>query len=571
MSPLEKKVIELLREREQFEQEREHFEQEREQLEQQCGQLEQRHKHLEQESGQLQQERDELERERDEYRKLYELSREECDRLRRGLLGQKAERLPSDVKQLSLHMLGLALKNRGDGDDEDEEVEKQEVRGHTRRKPTGRKPLPDNLPVVRIVMRPPDVEKQGLDAFEKIGEEVSEVLERRPQSLVKVQVVREKYVPKDRDKMGPTEVLISEPPELPIEKGLAGPGMLADTIVRRWDDHTPLNRLERVYGREGIILARSTMCGWHEQLVPLVRRVVEAMFEDAFNAPYLCTDATGVLVQAKEKCRKGHFWVLVVPERHVLFRFSHRHDSQAVDDLLKGYEGYLVADAHVVFDHLYVDGNVVEVGCWGHGRRYWFKTLPSDPERAKIALGLMVKLFRIERTIAGSPRKKKEKARQKQSKPIVDRYFEWCEEQAEQVLDDSPAGEAVQYSLNQEMALRRFIDDGRLPMTNNVSERELRRQAVGRKNWIFVGSEDGAEANVTFVSLLASCRMHTIEPWSYLRDLLCLLPGWPTRRVLELAPVNWQKTLEDEETQRRLEANPFRQITMPSDVHGRRS
>ena len=300
--------------------------------------------------------------ERDEYKKLFELSREECDRLRRGLLGQKAERLPSDVKQLSLDILGLAMSAAALDAPASSE---QEVKAHKRQKPTGRKPLPESIPAVRIELTPAEVEKKGLDAFERIGEEVTEVLERRPASLVRVQVVRGKFVPKGRKRDEATEVLIHEPAELPIARGLAGPGMLADTIVRRWDDHAPLNRLERIYGRDGIELARSTMCTWHEELAELAQPLIEAMLSDAFTQPYLCVDATGVLVLAKEKCRNAHFWVLVAPERHVLFRFSRRHDSQAVDALLKGYKGYLVADAHSVYDHIYKSGDIIEAGCWG--------------------------------------------------------------------------------------------------------------------------------------------------------------------------------------------------------------
>ena len=143
------------------------------------------------------------------------------------------------------------------------------------------------------------------------------------------------------DATAETTVLQAPPPELPIDRALAGPGLLADTIVRRWQDHLPLHRLERIYGREGLELARSTICGWHESLGGLVKPLLDAMWMDARGAPYLCTDATGVLVQAREKCRRGHFWVVIAPERHVLFRYTAKHDSAAVDGLLEGYEGYL--------------------------------------------------------------------------------------------------------------------------------------------------------------------------------------------------------------------------------------
>jgi transposase len=179
--------------------------------------------------------------------------------------------------------------------------------------------------------------------------------------------------------------------------------MLADTLVKRWQDHLPLNRLEGIYARDGLELSRSTMCGWHEQLVPLAQPLVDAMRTDAFEQPYLCTDATGVLVQAKEQCRTGHFFVVVAPGLHVLFEYTRKHDSDAVDTVLAGYHGYLVADAHVVYDHLYGTGDVIEVNCWAHLRRYFFKALGSDPERAKRGLGFIGALFRIERSIKDAP------------------------------------------------------------------------------------------------------------------------------------------------------------------------
>jgi hypothetical protein len=297
-------------------------------------------------------------------------------------------------------------------------------------------------------------------------------------------------------------------------------------------------------------------------LAVLAAPLIQAMKTDAFQSPYLCTDATGVLVQAPERCKNGHFWVLVAPEKHVLFEFSKTHDSGATGKLLDGYSGYLVADAHVVYDHLYRNGQVVEVGCWAHCRRYFYKALASDPDRAKVALAYLSALFKIERAIANEPRKKKEATRDKKSRPIVRAFFAWCRAEQDLVLDDSPMDAAIGYAINQQKALERFLDDGRLPMTNNISERNLRKEAVGRKNWIFVGSEDGAAANTTFVSLIASCELHGLEPWRYLRDLFYLLPDWPKSRVLELAPAYFQQTLEQQEAQRRLAENPLRRALL---------
>jgi transposase len=524
---------------------------------------------------------DKLSVEREQYRKLYMDLLERCALLEKGIVtGKKAERFKGQdaQAQLTLQMLEMLLEKE-DGESaapEPAENDTEKVREHERKKP-GRKLLPEHLPRVKIEVLPLEVQRKGLDAFKRVGEEVRQVLERRPASMVVVEVVRPKFVERTAlqdellaagkgvaltDESGELPRLIAEPPELPIERGLAGPGMLADTIVRRWQDHLPLYRLALIYARDGLMLARSTMCSWHEQLADLAEPLVEAMLRDAFTAPYLCTDATGVLVQAKEQCRRAHFWVLIAPERHVLYRYSHKHDSDAVDVLLAGYKGYLVADAATVYDHLYKNGDVVEVACWAHTRRYFFKALGSEPELAKHALALIKGLFRIERAIQTAPRKKREQVRREQSRPILDAFFQWCDEQAMVALDETPISKAIGYARNQRVALGRFIDDGRLPLDNNISERNLRREVLGRKNWLFLGSDEGARVNTIFVSLLASCQLHGLDPWAYLRDIFCLLHTWPASRLLELAPAFWKQTLQQQDAQQRLAANVFRTVTL---------
>jgi transposase len=514
---------------------------------------------LEDKLVQLGAERDEVAKERDEYKRLYLKMLEQCRKLELGILGQKRERFVDGDPQLTMSLLNMLV---GQEEAPREAAACEEVAAHTRAKPTGRKPLPEKLPRVDIEVLPPEVQRAGLDAYECIGEDVSETVERRPASLVVVRIHKPKLVLKERDRLADTEVLQASSPELPIERGLGGPALLADTVVRRWQDHLPLHRLERIYGREGLELARSTVCGWHQALAELVRPLVDAMWTDAFTAPFLCADATGVLVQQKDACRKGHFWVVAAPEKHVLFGYSPKHDSDAVDELLKGYKGYLVADAHVVYDHLFKTGEVIESGCNAHCRRYFFKALETDPERARHALTLLGGLFRIERAMATAPPEQRLKVRQNESRPIVDAFFAWCEAQAPLVLDETPISKAVRYALNHRVALSRFLEDGRLPIHNNFSERQLRREALGRKAWLFIGNDDAGEVNATFVTLLASCQLHGIEPLGYLRDLLCLLPSWPSRRVLELAPAYWQKTLQQQDTQQRLAANVFRQVAL---------
>lgn len=502
-----------------------------------------------------------VERERDEYKQLYVAMMEAYKKLEAGLTRHARERFEGGDEQLVLSLLSMMAPGQAATPTPPAQTE---VAAHQRVKPTGRKPLPETLPRVDIEVTPPDVQRRGLDAFQRIGEDVTETVERRPATVVVVRTVRPKYVPRGDSEATPDgpKVLQAPAPQLPLPRLKAGPGLLADSIVKRWDDHLPLHRMERIYGREGLPIARSTLCGWHFEVAALVKRVVDAMWVDALRGSLLCMDATGVLVQAKEKCRKAHFFVVIAPGQHVLFGYTPKHDSDAVKKLVGPFQGHLVLDAHAVYDFLFEKGDVVECGCWAHARRYWYKTLDSDGPRARHALSLIGKLFELERAHSQAPPEERLRRRQQLATPLVDAFFEWCDGEALKVLDETPAAKAVTYARNQREALRRFLTDGRVPLHNNWSENELRREALGRKNWLFLGSDEGGEVNATFVSLLASCKLHGLEPLGYFRDLLCLLPDWPANRVLELAPANWKATFPRADVQDALLGNVFRQVAL---------
>jgi transposase len=505
----------------------------------------------------LELERKTVGRERDEYKRLYVALMEQYRKLEAGLTRHQRERFEAGSKeQLVLSLMSMMAPGQSALPEKE-----TEIAAHTRVAPTGRRPLPESLPRIEIEVTPPDVRRLG-QAFERIGEDVTETVERRPASVVVVRTVRPKYVPKPDAAPDLPKVLQAPAPQLPIPRGLAGPGMLAETIVKRWEDHQPLHRMERSYGRDGLPLARSTICGWHFDVAELCKGLVREMWFDALKCSFLCIDATGVLVQALEKCRSAHFFVVVAPERHVLFGYSKKHDSAAVKKLIGEYKGTLVADAHAVYDFLYKKGDVLEAACWAHNRRYWFKSLDSDGARADHGLTLIGKLFELEREWAAAPPPEKLRLRQQHSKPIVESFFAWCDVEALKVLDETPISKAIGYARNQREALCRFLSDGRLPIHNNWSENALRREALGRRNWLFVGTDEGGEVNATLVTLLASCKLHGIEPLGYLRDLLCLLPTWPKDRLLELSPLKWRATLAKPEVQSALEANVFRQVSL---------
>jgi len=520
--------------------------------------------------------------EREEYRKLYELATLELERLRRHLFGRKSERVPEgqlSFAELTALINSLEAKgptpeqsDTGTADDEEgganadaQSTRETSNRGEKQSKPTGRRPLPEHLPVETIVLLPAELRGVDLANYECIGEEVSETIEHRSAAKVRVRVVRPKYVEKGAPETG---VMTAPPMEQPIERGLAGPALLAQVIVDKYEDHQGLHRQERRFEREGIHLSDSTLGGWVEALHTLCDPLVLAMCADTkTTCSYIATDATGVLVMAKDECRRGHFFVLLGADKHVLFRYSKEHTSAAIQKFLSGYQGYVVADAHSIYDALYRRG-CVEVGCMAHARRYFFRALDSDPERARVALALIGKLFKVERDIAAASRSKRERIRREKSAPVLTSLFSWCEGERDKLLDQTPISQAIRYTLNQRTALSRFLEDGRLPLSNNDSERALRQLVIGRRNWLFVGSDEGGHRAGTFVTLIASAKLHGLEPYAYLRDLFCLLPSWPRNRVLELAPAYFKQTLEREDVKQWLADNVFRRISLGEPVQG---
>jgi len=560
-------------------------------------------------------ERDELraraeraEHERNEFKKLYELVLLELERLKRQLFGQKAEAVNPDQVQLAFAPVLEALaraRTGGEGTAEAVVSELEKLRERAKAevarrkaekkapKPHGRRDLSlEGLPVEKITLEPPERLLPGGEALVKIGEEVSEHIDRRPASLVRVQVIRPKYkVPEALVRAAPESVgaesaaarsvpgttpaeqaataevvvepakpgtiVIAELPERPIPRGIAGPGLLAHVLVSKFADHLPLHRQEKIFRREGLHLPRSTLCGFVQGSVSLLSRIVDAMSEDAkANARWICIDATGVLVFAREKCHRNHFWVMVAERDHVLFRYTKTHDGIVPAKLLEGYRGYLLADASAVYHELYRrQPGIVEVGCWSHARRGAFEALPSDEPRALVIIGF-IRLLYDAHLLATDPRTgltdgTKRKA---QAQPVIDKLYAWIAAERPKVPDEAPIAKAMNYLVNHRVPLTRFLDDGLLRLDNNPSELELRREKVGAHNWLYCGSDEGAHWNATVVSLVASCQLHDIEPWAYLRDVLTLLPSWPAKRVLALAPKYWNDTRQQPETQQRLQA-----------------
>lgn len=500
-------------------------------------------------------------------KKVASLSRD-IELLKRQLYGRKSEKVSEAQLQLALLPVLEALGRLQAGDPaaaDDAEKAIADLRGQLepepsttavpkpeKKKPARRKLGDLDLPIVDVVIEPPEREAPGGEQLEKVGEEVAEHFERKPASMVRVRVIRPKYKLPTTTDDGSTSVVIAEVPERPLPKSLAGPGLLAHVIVSKYADHIPLHRQESIFKREGVPLARSTLCGWVQGSVDLLRHIVDAMWDDAKTAPVVIADATGVLVRAKDECKRCHFYVVVAPQQHVLFRFTQKNDGDAVAQLLSGFSRLHVDASAVYHELLRREPDVIEVGCWAHARRKFFEALSADREAAMFGIGMIGLLYDAHNAARSADGSIDAEKRAQAARPLLARLFTWARSVRLTRDDGDPIKTAVGYLVRQRRGLTRFLRDGTLRLDTNPAELELRRQVVGRKNWLFIGSDGAADWNTTCVSLIASCQMHGIEPWAYLRDVLTLLPVWNQTRVLELAPKNWVKTREQPETQRLL-------------------
>jgi transposase len=500
--------------------------------------------------------------ERDEYRKLYELVMLELERVKRHLRAQnKSERVDAQQVQLAFAEVAKLVVPpelaQAIADQENEQTSTPEStttgRG-TGRSRHGRGKLPEHLPIERIELEPPEALRSCAccgQAKVKIGEETSERLDYRPSSLVHVQIARMKYAPSCTCEDG-SVVIASVPDAAPVDKGLAGPGLLAHVVVSKYADHLPLNRLEEAFERQGVHIARSTMCDWVEQVADLLRPIADAMAKASQSAHRIHTDDTGIPVLAPGATHKGHVWVYVADDDYVVFRYTARRKSDGPLEFLKGYTGYVQADAANLYDRLFGDAEgadakpaATEVGCWAHARRRFFDAQVTDRERALIGMGFIKKLYEADRVVMKRPPVRRTAERQRLSAPVLDAFKAWLDAEALVVLPKAPIADAIGYTRNQWGALTRFLEDARLKLDNNIAERQLRRVAVGRKNWLFAGSQNGAERGCVLYSLLATCKLHGVNPFDYLRDVLMRVNNHPARDVLDLSPKAWKQKLQD--------------------------
>ena len=308
----------------------------------------------------------------------------------------------------------------------------------------------------------------------------------------------------------------------------------------------PLHRQEGIFRRHGVELPRSTTCDWMAVCAGLLEPIVKQMHRQILQSRVIQTDDTPVTVLDKVKGRyQGRLWIYLGDRDHpqVVFDFTIDRSGAGPERMLEGYQGYLQADAFSAYDRLYTDGTIVEVGCWMHARRKFFEAKASDPLRAHQALAWIRGLYAVEREAKTKELDDAQRLalRQEQSRPILETIKEWLDKEVGQVLPKSPMAEAIGYALNHWKALERYLEVGFLEIDNGASERGLRPVAVGRNNWLFVGSEAGGKTAAILMSLCATCKRLGIDPLAYLRDVLERISTHPASRIAELLPDQWRK------------------------------
>jgi transposase len=439
-------------------------------------------------------------------------------------------------------------------------------------RPHGRRRMPENLPhetrhyeLSEAEYVCPNCGKIRID----IGTDRSEQLDYRPASLFVIEHVVHKYVcpccnkrqnhsqeqlppePSSCQLLDSSEVVISAPkPAMPIAKGLPGAGLLAHLIVSKCIDHLPLHRMERVYQRQGLFLHRSTLCDWMAACAQLLRPLYDRMVSIVMQSRALHTDDTTVKMQelVTHRLSTARLWVYLGDAAHPynVFDFTINRKRDGPQRFLANYQGYLHADAFSGYDGLYlpdprtVAAHIIEVACNAHARRKFYEARGTDALRSHQALANYRRLYELERRAKDFNDEQRLQMRQELSLPILEQFHQWLLAQRPEVLPKSPMEEAISYALNDWEALRRYTDAGFLAIDNNVAEREMKRIAVGRKNWLTVGSPRGGQTAAVLFSFTSSCQRLAVEPWAYLQDVLTRLPTMPAGRHADLLPDQWR-------------------------------
>jgi transposase len=452
--------------------------------------------------------------------------------LNRMLFGAKKERfIAPDVTQLVVPFEEFASQEALS----DITPVKEKIT-YEREKPTkhaGRNKLPESLPVVEEIIEPAGLTPDMV----KMGEEITEILEYTPAQFFKRRIIRPKYVNKESQ-----EIKIAQLPSRSIEKCLAGNSVLTQILVSKYVDHQPLYRQQQIFKRADIEIAPSTIDSWVAQsgnlLVPLYERIVEFVK----NQRYLQADETTIKVLDKDKkgeTHLGYLWVYhSVLSKMCIFDYQKGRGTEAPRQILTDYRGALQTDGYKVYDHYCLNPEIKHLACWAHARRYFEKALIEDQKRASYVLQEIQKLYAIERKTTELTPQERHAVRLEEALPIINELGQWLHRERNAVLPKSLMGKAIAYCTKLWTSLMTYLENGDYHIDNNAIENKIRPVAIGRKNYLFAGSHNGAQRAAMFYTFFACCKLNNVNPEKWLAKVLDIIADYPCNKLQDLFPGN---------------------------------
>ena len=465
--------------------------------------------------------------------------------LKRMVFGQKRERfIPARSDQTTLFDMD-ELKS----EPEEPALEISYKRSKPKKKtPHSRNPLPAELPRKEIIIEPEGID---LDKMKKIGEEVTEELEYEEAKLYVNRYIRPKYVPIVKDNSSTQSVVIADMPVRIIPKGIAGIGLITHIIISKIVDHLPLHRIRRQLKRLGVDIAESTINDWLKEAFILLEPLYNLTKEKVLSQNYIMVDETTIKVldkNIKGKTYTGYFWVYYDPIENCLF-FEYRpgRKKDFPNETLSSFSGALQTDGYAGYNEVNIREDIISLACFAHARRKFEHALKNDRKRAGWMLKRIQYLYMVERVAKekGLTYGERYEFRQRHSLRVLERMHEWLLENQALVLPKSEIGKAIGYSLNLWKRLIGYVEDGRYEIDNNFVENAIRPVAIGRKNYLFAGSHNGAEWAALFYTITANARLQGLDPKAYLKELLEKIPEHSIKRLNELLPENLRSPLKD--------------------------
>ncbi|HAX41787.1 MAG TPA: IS66 family transposase [Solibacterales bacterium] len=467
--------------------------------------------------------------------------------LRRMQFGRKSEKLDRKIEQLELQLEDLETRRAESAPLFEKLLPAPAPEADSK---PARRPLPEHLPrETRTIAPRQEACPDCGGALRRLGEDISEILEYVPASFKVIRQVRPKLCCTGCDR------IVQEPaPNRPIDRGLAGPGLLAHVLVSKFSDHLPLYRQSEIYARSGIELERSTLAGWVGGASRVLAPLVEAVKRHVLDTAKLHGDDTPlpVLAPGNGSAKTARLWTYVRDDRPaggaaapaVWFAYSADRKGDHPQQHLRGFRGILQADAYAGFNRLYEEGVIQHAGCWAHVRRKFYELYEAHKSPvAEEALRRIGELYSIEDTIRGKPPDERYEIRQQRARPLLESLREWLESTLSKIMQKSDVAAAIRYALGQWSALVRYAGDGRIEIDNNAAERALRAVALGRKNYLFVGSNEGGSRAAAMYTLIGTAKLNGLDPEAYLRHVLERIAGHPINRINELLP--WNVRLND--------------------------